>query len=81
MALAATSAYALPSPNHLEIRQAAVCASPVTVAPGSNIFEGRNLYANPYYAAEITASQALVTDPTLKETIGRVGEIGSFLWM
>lgn len=80
-ALAVTSVYALPSPTPLKSRQEAGCASAVTVAPGSNIFEGRTLHANSYYAAEIAAAQELVTDATLKATIGRVGEIGSFLWM
>lgn len=80
-ALAATSVFAFPSPTLVKPRQAAACSEAVTVAPGSNIFEGRTLHANSYYADEIAAAQELVTDATLKETIGRVGDIGSFLWM
>ena len=59
----------------------AACSSAVTLSAGSNPFSGRTLWANPYYAAEVKAAAAAITDSTLAAKAAKVGAVGSFMWI
>lgn len=67
---------AAPAPNPVEPRAAAV-----TIAAGSNIFSGRTIHANKYYASEITTAMASVTDATVLAAAAKIAKVGTFLWM
>ncbi|KAI0807694.1 cellobiohydrolaseII [Fomes fomentarius] len=70
--------------------------APVTTAPPStttsgttppaapaagNPFEGYEIYLSPYYADEISAAAAAITDPTLKSKAASIAKIPTFTWL
>ena len=59
--------------------------SPTTSAAGStnvagNIFAGRQIYANPYYASEVAAAIPALPS-SLKAKASAVAKIGTFVWL
>ncbi|KAF2490554.1 cellobiohydrolase-like protein II precursor [Lophium mytilinum] len=46
-----------------------------------NPFASRTLYANSYYASEVSAAAAAITDTALKAKASKVASVGSFLWL
>ncbi|CZT49391.1 probable cellulose 1,4-beta-cellobiosidase II precursor [Rhynchosporium secalis] len=85
--LAAYAALALAAPNPTptiekkDVSKRAVCASAVTIAPGSNPFASRTLHANSFYASEIAVAAGSMTDASLKTAAEKVAKIGTFLWI
>jgi cellulose 1,4-beta-cellobiosidase len=73
---AMVAAIPAPLPNPVERAAAAV-----TIAPGSNIFSGRTIHANKYYASEISTAMASVTDATVLAAAAKIAKVGTFLWM
>lgn len=71
----ATGSLAAPSPV---LSKRAACASPVTLS--GNPFTDRKLYANKFYAEEVTKAAAAITDATLAAKAAKVAEIGTFIW-
>lgn len=76
-AVAVTSVFAAPA----VVRKREACASPVTLSGDANPFLDNTLYANPYYANEITAAIANMTDATLIAQAEKVAAVGSFKWI
>jgi cellulose 1,4-beta-cellobiosidase len=76
-AIAVTSVFAAPA----TIKKRAACTSAVTLSGSSNPFTNNTLYANSYYAAEVTAAVANMTDATLAAQAAKVGAVGSFKWI
>ena len=67
-----------------------VSASPIAANPvadaatptiTSNIFSGKQIYANPYYASEISASAIPSMTGTLATKASAVAKIGTFTWL
>jgi len=86
LAACAALAMAAPSPTVTiekkdSIGKRAVCASAVTLAPGSNPFATRTLHANSFYASEVAAAAASLTDTSLKAAAEKVAKIGTFMWI
>jgi cellulose 1,4-beta-cellobiosidase len=83
LASAISGASAAPTPSEegpITARQASgACTSPVTLS--GNPFAGRSIYANKFYASEVNAAVALITDSTLKAKAAKVANIGTFLWL
>jgi cellulose 1,4-beta-cellobiosidase len=80
VASAITGAVALPAENHLlATRQSAGCSAPVTLS--GNPFANRTLAPNKFYANEVKAAAANISDATLKAKALKVMDIGSFFWM
>lgn len=71
---AATGALAAPSPT---IHKRA-CSSPVTLS--GNPFTGRTLFANRFYAEEVEAAVAQISDSSLAAKAAKVKDIGTFMW-
>ncbi|KAI5119944.1 hypothetical protein M0805_002133 [Coniferiporia weirii] len=46
-----------------------------------NPFEGCDMYLSPYYAAEIAAAAAQITDATTKAKAASVADIPTFIWL
>lgn len=76
-AVAVTSVFAAPA----VVQKRAACSSAVTLSGSSNPFATNKLYANSYYADEITAAVADMTDATLIAQAKKVAEVGSFKWI
>ena len=55
--------------------------SPAVTNAAGNIFSGKQIYANPYYASEISASAIPSLTGTLKTKATAVSEVGSFVWL
>jgi cellulose 1,4-beta-cellobiosidase len=90
LTLAAFAALAVAAPTEtvekrepeLVARQSgSACAAAVTLAAGSNPFTGRTLHANSFYASEVTAAVAAISDSSLATKAAAVGKVGSFLWL
>jgi cellulose 1,4-beta-cellobiosidase len=83
---AALAAIAIAAPTETEKKvearkPAAACSTAVKIAAASNIFASRTLHANSFYAAEISAAMASVTDDSVKAQAAKVAQVGSFLWI
>jgi cellulose 1,4-beta-cellobiosidase len=82
-ATAITGVFAAPSPvekGPITARApAAACATPVTLS--GNPFASRSIYANPFYASEVSAAAAQMTDSALAAKALKVAEVGTFQWM
>ncbi|OBT58587.1 hypothetical protein VE04_01397 [Pseudogymnoascus sp. 24MN13] len=76
-AVAVTSVFAAPA----VVQKRAACSSAVKLSGSSNPFATNKLYANSYYADEITAAVAGMTDATLIAQAKKVAEVGSFKWI
>ncbi|KFY43669.1 hypothetical protein V494_01874 [Pseudogymnoascus sp. VKM F-4513 (FW-928)] len=76
-AVAVTSVFAAPA----VVQKRAACTEAVTLSGESNPFADNTLYANSYYADEITAAIANMTDATLIAQAQKVAEVGSFKWI
>jgi len=46
-----------------------------------NIFAGKQIYANPYYASEISASAIPSLSGTLAAKASAVAKVGTFVWL
>lgn len=83
LAFAATGAMAAPSPVERAMvtpkAVAAACATPVTLS--GNPFASRSMFANPYYASEVSSAAAQMTDSALAAKALKVADIGTFQWM
>ncbi|KAH8099595.1 cellobiohydrolase II [Cristinia sonorae] len=55
-------------------------STPTTVPSASNPFNGFEIYLSPYYAAEVAAAAAKITDPTLAAKAASVAKIPTFTW-
>jgi cellulose 1,4-beta-cellobiosidase len=84
-ASAITGALAAPSPvEKAQITPAAqapaaACATPVTL--NDNPFASRSIFANPFYASEVSSAAAAMTDAALAEKALKVADVGTFQWM
>lgn len=76
-AFAVTSVFAAPA----VVQKRAACTEAVALSGDANPFLDNTLYANPYYADEITAAIANMTDATLIAQAQKVAEVGSFKWI
>jgi len=56
-------------------------SSPVVTNAAGNIFAGKQIYANPYYASEISASVIPSVTGTLKAKASAVANTGTFVWL
>ncbi|KAJ8507488.1 hypothetical protein ONZ45_g10147 [Pleurotus djamor] len=54
---------------------------PSTTPTAGNPFVGFDTYVSPYYADEVTAAAAAISDPTLKAKALKAGTIPSFIWL
>lgn len=83
LAAAVTGVLAAPSPveqGPITARAAqAACATPVTLP--ANPFASRSIFANPFYASEVTAAAAAMTDSALAAKALKVADVGTFQWM
>jgi cellulose 1,4-beta-cellobiosidase len=86
LASAASSVLAAPSPvengpitARAEGVAAAACATPVTLS--GNPFASRKIYANKFYASEVSAAAAAMTDSALAAAATKVADVGTFFWM
>ena len=83
LALAAL-ATAAPTETEREVAKVvprAACSTAVKLTAGTNPFSGKTFYANEYYASEITAAMAEVSDASIKAQGEKVAKVGTFLWM
>jgi cellulose 1,4-beta-cellobiosidase len=72
-----TGGFALPSPTEngpITARQAAACATPVTLS--GNPFASRSIYSS-----EVVSAAAQMTDTALASAALKVADVGTFLWM
>jgi len=79
LAALATTVMAAPAPSRIEAR--AACSTAVTLKSGTNPFKGQKFWANPYYAAEVDAAVAAISDESLAASAAKVGEVGTFMWI
>jgi cellulose 1,4-beta-cellobiosidase len=84
--LVALAAFATAAPTVVEkeaakIAPRAACTTAVKLTAGSNPFSGKKFYANEYYAGEVAAAVAQMSDASLAAKATKVGQVGSFLWM
>lgn len=54
--------------------------TPVPTGSTSNPYTGKSVYVSPYYADEIAAAAATITDATLKAKYAAVAKIPTFIW-
>jgi cellulose 1,4-beta-cellobiosidase len=81
LAFAAT-ALAAPSPTTPQKpRQAAGCASAVTLDASTNVFKKYKLHPNNFYRKEVEAAVEAITDSSLKSAAAKVADVGTFLWL
>jgi cellulose 1,4-beta-cellobiosidase len=81
LAFAAT-ALAAPSPTTKEQpRQAAGCASAVTLDASTNVWKKYTLHANSFYRKEVEAAVEQISDSSLAAAAKKVADVGSFLWL
>jgi cellulose 1,4-beta-cellobiosidase len=81
-ASAISGVFAAPSPvekGPTPRAAAAACSTAVTLS--GNPFTNRQLFANPYYAAEVQAAVTAISDSTLAASAAKVAAVGSFQWM
>lgn len=71
----ATAATALPS------QKRAACSSAVTLDASTNVWSSYTLHPNSFYAAEVEAAAAQITDSTLAAEALKVADVGTFLWL
>jgi cellulose 1,4-beta-cellobiosidase len=76
-ALAAPSPVVTPAPDAAAVK--AACATPVTLS--GNPFVSRSIFANPFYASEVSAAAAQMTDSALAAAALKVADVGTFQWM
>jgi cellulose 1,4-beta-cellobiosidase len=84
--LVALAALAVAAPTETEkeaakIAPRAACTTAVKLTAGTNPFSGKTFYANEYYAGEVAAGVAQMTDTALAASAAKVAKVGSFLWM
>ncbi|EHK97147.1 Glycosyl hydrolase family 6, cellulase [Glarea lozoyensis ATCC 20868] len=84
--LVALAAFATAAPTEVEkeaakIAPRAACTTAVKLAAGSNPFSGKKFYANEYYAGEVAAAAAQMSDSSMAAKAAKVGQVGSFLWI
>lgn len=60
-------------------KRATPCAAAVTLT--GNAFAKNTLWANTYYAAEVNAAIASMSDASLKAKASTVAKTGTFFWM
>ncbi|KAK5661641.1 hypothetical protein OQA88_9741 [Cercophora sp. LCS_1] len=79
----AASAAAAPSTTTKELpRQAAGCASAVTLDASTNVFKKYTLHANNFYRKEIEEfAIPAFSDESYKAAARKVADIGSFVWL
>ncbi|KAL2162441.1 hypothetical protein VTH06DRAFT_7354 [Thermothelomyces fergusii] len=78
----AATALAAPSRTTPEKpRQAAGCASAVTLDASTNVWKQYKLHPNNFYRAEVEAAADAISDSTLAEKARKVADIGTFLWL
>ncbi|KAG7286322.1 1,4-beta-D-glucan cellobiohydrolase cel6c [Staphylotrichum longicolle] len=81
LAFAAT-ALAAPSPTTKEQpRQAAGCASAVTLDASTNVWKKYTLHPNSFYRKEVEAAVEQISDSSLAAAAKKVADVGSFLWL
>jgi cellulose 1,4-beta-cellobiosidase len=51
-----------------------------TPAPNGNPYTGRSVYVSPYYAAEVEAAAATITDASLKAKYAKIQNTPTFIW-
>jgi len=56
-------------------------SSPVVTGSAGNIFSGKQIYANPYYASEISSLAVPSLTGTLKSKATDVAKVGTFVWL
>ncbi|KAG7448217.1 cellulase CEL6B [Guyanagaster necrorhizus] len=56
-------------------------AAPSSTAIAGNPFEGYEIFLSPYYAAEVTAAAAAITDSTMASKALEVAQIPTFTWL
>ena len=56
-------------------------ADAATATITGNIFSGKQIYANPYYASEISASAIPAMTGTAAAKASSVAKIGTFTWL
>ncbi|KAI4601376.1 1,4-beta-D-glucan cellobiohydrolase cel6c [Pestalotiopsis sp. 9143b] len=71
----ATAATALPS------QKRAACSSAVTLDASTNVWSSYTLHPNSFYAAEVQAAAAQISDSTLAAEALKVADVGTFLWL
>ena len=84
-ALLAFAATALAAPSQTiqekPRRQAAACASAVTLDASTNIWKKYKLHANNFYRKEIELAIQSMSDSSLAAAAAKVADVGSFLWL
>ncbi|KAI0362456.1 cellobiohydrolaseII [Trametes cingulata] len=56
-------------------------SAPSSTPIAGNPFEGFEIYLSPYYASEVTAAAASISDATLKSKAASVANIPTFTWL
>lgn len=56
-------------------------APPTNTNAAGNIFSGKQIYANPYYASEISTSAIPSLAPSLAAKAETVANTGTFVWL
>ncbi|PSR83042.1 hypothetical protein PHLCEN_2v5846 [Hermanssonia centrifuga] len=80
---APTSASSIPSSSHPTSTVSSSSSAPSTSSTptAGNPWTGYQIYLSPYYAAEIQAGAAAITDPTLSAKALSVAQIPTFTWL
>lgn len=55
-------------------------ASSTATPPADDPYDGYTVYLSPYYAAEVAAAVATITDSSLAEKAAQVAKVPTFTW-
>lgn len=56
-------------------------SSPSSTPAAGNPFSGKSVYVSPYYAAEVNAAAATLSDSAMKAKYAKVAQIPTFIWL
>jgi cellulose 1,4-beta-cellobiosidase len=81
LAFAATAIAAPSATTPQKPRQAAACASAVTLDASTNVWKKYTLHPNNFYRKEVEDAVAQMSDSSLAAKAKKLADVGSFLWL